>query len=104
MTFPRIPGTRSRAATITNGPNPLTVLMVGALDAQRGLGIAGRLGHMIVGMKGNAWDGGSFRGDLGVLQAFKGWTPPRSLIPGAAMSLPITGTTDPSTGPFKASR
>jgi hypothetical protein len=99
----RVPGSRQRACTVTNTPNPLTVAMVGALDVARGLALAGMLGNRIVGMKGDA--GVSYRGDLGPLQTFRGWSgPPRSLMPGAAMSLPLTGAPDPATGPFKARR
>jgi hypothetical protein len=77
--------------------------MVGALDAARGLGIAGMLGTRIFGMKGDVT--GSYRGDLGPMQQFRGWAgPPRGLIPGAPMSLPITGVSDSRTGPFRASR
>lgn len=99
----RVPGSKVRATTITNGPNALTVAMVGALDVARGLAAAGLLGHRIVGMKGHPTV--SYRGDLGPLQTFRGWSgPPRGLIPGAPMSLPLTGSPDPTTGPFKASR
>lgn len=104
MGFPRIPGTKRAVTTIANGPNPLAVAYVAALDAQRGLGVAGRLGTMIVGMTGNAYSGQSYRGDLGPLQQFRGWSGPnfRGLLPGAPMGLPITATGDPAAGPFKA--
>jgi hypothetical protein len=96
------PGSRQTAATITNTPNAATVAMVGALDVARGLGISGMLGNRIVGMKGSP--SVSYRGELGPLQAFRGWSgPPRGLIPGAAMSLPLTGAPSPGDR-FKAKR
>jgi len=93
-------GSRVRAGTITNTPNAATVAMVGALDAARGLAAAGRLGWRFTAMKGDP--GVSFRGDLGPLQQFRGWSgPPRGLLPGAPMSLPMTGVADSRTGPFR---
>ena len=98
------PNTRTRAATIVNGPNPRAVAYVGAQDIRNGLALAGLLGRRIIGMKGNPY-AGSFRGDLGPLQTFKGWHPPiQSLIPGAPMSMPMTGAPDTSSGVFKAQR
>jgi hypothetical protein len=89
-----IPGSKHVVATIVNGPNPLTVAMVGALDAARGLGLAGLLGTRIFGMHGGAYNGGSFRGDCGPQQSFRGFAGPmvNNLRTGAPMSLPITAT------------
>ena len=100
----RIPGSRRLAATITNGPDDRTVAWVGALDVRLGLTAAGLLGHRLVGMHGDP--GMSWRGDLGHLQNFRGWAggPPRGLMPGASMSLPLTGAPDPASGVFKAGR
>lgn len=97
------PSSRIRTATIVNGPNPATVAMAAALDLRNGLALSGRLSRVRAAMKGDA--GVSFRGDLGPLQTFKGWTgPPAGLMPGAPMSLPMTGAPDPGSGPFKAGR
>lgn len=104
MMSPRtVPATNRAVSTRTNAPNPLTVAMVGALDVFLGLGLTGRRGRIIGAMTGN--QSISYRGDLGPLQSFKGWHPPIStLLPGAPMSLPMTGAPDPNTGPFKATR
>jgi hypothetical protein len=89
-----IPGSKRVIATVVNATNPLTAAMVGALDAQRGLGIAGLLGTRIVGMRGDAYEGGAYRGYLGPLQTFRGFAGPmiNNLRTGAPMSLPITST------------
>lgn len=98
-----IPGSRQRAGTIVNGPNQVTVAMVGALDVLRGLGASGRLGHRQVGMHGSP--AVSYRGDLGPLQQFRGWSGPRPNLRGApAMALPITGAPDPASGLLKGSK
>lgn len=98
---PGYPGSKVAAATIANTPNPIAVAYVGALDFLRGLGVTGRTGTRLVGMRGSPQV--SYRGELGPHQQFKGWSgPPRSLLPGAAMSLPLTGVPDPASGAFKA--
>lgn len=85
---------RRRATVIVNGPNPLTVAMVGALDVRNGLAASGRLGGLRVGMSGSPAT--SYRGDLGPLQAFRGWSGPRpNLRPGAATALPMTSAPAP---------
>jgi hypothetical protein len=94
MGAPRVAGSKRVVATIVNTANPLTVAMVGALDAARGLGLAGLLGTRIFGMHGDAYEGGSYRGDCGPQQSFRGWSGPmiNNLRTGAPMSLPITAT------------
>lgn len=97
------PSSRTRATTVTNTPNAATVAMVAALDLRNGLALSGRLGGIRAGMKGSALN--SFRGDLGALQTFKGWSgPPVGLMPGAAMHLPMTSVPDTNTGAFKATQ
>jgi hypothetical protein len=101
MSLRGYPRSRVRVTSINNGPNAATVAMVGALDAHRGLAVAGLLGHRLLGMKGDP--SVSHRGELGPKQQFRGWSgPPRGLMPGSAMSLPMTGAPDSRTGPFKA--
>lgn len=97
-----VPGTKTRATTITNGPNPLAVAMVAALDTRAGLAAAGLLGHRIIGMKGSPQV--SWRGLLPSPQTFKGWAGPNlaGMLPGAPMGLPMTATGTSASGPFKA--
>jgi len=99
-----LPNSRIRTGTITNGPNAATVAMAAALDLRNGLALSGRLSRIRRTITGDP--AVSFRGDLGPLQSFRGWVAPnlRGLLPGAPMSLPITGAPDPTTGPFKATR
>lgn len=96
-----VPGTKTRATTIVNGPNPLGVATMAALDTRAGLAMAGMLGHRIVGMKGSP--SVSWRGLLPSPQTFKGWVGPNlaGLLPGAPMALPLTATGTASAGPFK---
>ena len=52
------------------GPHPLAEQLALAVDQTAALSLSGRSGHTRVGMSGNPYNGGSFRGDLGPLQRF----------------------------------
>ena len=100
----RFLNSRRSAGTVVHVTNPITAAMVGALDAGNGLRLMGRAGGKVrIGLTGSA--ARSYRGDLGPLQAFRGYAGPASgqqnMRPGRGMNLPMTGVPDPTTGIFK---